>query len=95
MKNLQITADWILNNFSHTASCSGDGTVSIFCDFCDIKWNDLALEGITYEYGEEYQNEIGESEAEYYFNLTDIIEIAPTFYKKMMEINDSNANLKK
>jgi hypothetical protein len=30
MKNLQITADWILCNFSHTGSYPGDGTGSFF-----------------------------------------------------------------
>jgi hypothetical protein len=91
MKNLQITADWILCNFSHSASCKGDGTVSIFCDPDDIKWNTLALDGISYEYGEDEINEIGELEAEFYFRLIDIKKLAPKFYKKMMEINDANS----
>lgn len=90
MKKLQITADWILCNFSHTGSYPGDGTGSIFCDISDAKWNELALEGIPYEY-EEFENEIGEFEAEYHFKLDDVAEIAPIFYKKGIEINNSNA----
>ncbi len=89
MKNIEITADWILNNFHHTAYCLGLGdetTISIYCEYDDLKWNELALKGIPYEYNE-CENEIGEFQAEFHFELNDVAEIAPEFYKKGMEID--------
>lgn len=94
MKNLEITADWILNNFSHTGYYPGDGTASIFCDSSDLKWNKLALKGIPYDYSEVFENEIGEFQAEFHFELNDIAEIAPEFYKKGMEYNNINKEYK-
>jgi hypothetical protein len=90
MKILQITADWILSNFCNTVMCSGDGTVNIFCDSCDIKWIMLALDDIVYEYGEEV-DENGEFQAEFHFKLNDVAIIAPIFCKDKMEINNVNA----
>jgi hypothetical protein len=94
MKTLQITADWILNNFSHEGWYPGDGFGSIFCDFSDVKWIVLALENINFEFSEVTENEIGIYEAEFHFLLSDISSIAPDFYKEAMEINDANISRK-
>ncbi len=90
MKTIEITADWILENFHHTGCFPGDGTATIYCDEFDMKWNVLALNDVLYTYSENSENEIGEFEAEFYFQLKDIAEIAPIFYKKGMQINNSN-----
>ena len=91
MKNIEITADWILNNFHHTTYCLGLGdetTISIYCEYNDLKWNELALKGIPYKY-EECENEMGEFQCEFHFELNDVADIAPEFYKKGMEIDKS------
>lgn len=94
MKAIQITADWILSNFSHTGSYPGNETAIIYCDSQDIKWNILALEGITYEYSEVDQNEINEFEASFRFKLADIKDIAPQFYENAIGINNRNKQAK-
>jgi hypothetical protein len=94
MKNIQITADWILSNFHHTGGYHVDGTGTIYCDSDDIKWNVIALEGVLYEYSETDQNEVNEFEASFRFRLADIKEIAPKFYENAMDINNRNKQAK-
>ena len=86
MKNITITADWILNNFSESNFCCKDGWCSIKCSLSDAKWNILALQEIDFTY-----NEIKERDrhfAHIHFKIEPLKEIAPEFYSHMMEVNN-------
>lgn len=94
MKNITITADWILSLFHHTGWFPGDGSGSIYCDSSDFKWNQLVFESNDIQYEIiEYEDKHG-FEFEFKFIISDIKEIAPIFHAKCMEIHEANKNNK-
>lgn len=94
---IELTTDWILNNLT-TSNYSVNGDVLITCDGENYHWIILALNTLNIEYTndelfDEYDVEFEYPEYFFSFNLEDIKDKSPIFYKNMYELNERNSNI--
>ena len=88
MKKIEITADWILNNFPHSHTATGDlGLIEV--KYNDAKWIYLVFEqcGIDYEeaFYDEENDDIGIE-----FSVSDIEDICPKLYDSLFDCGVNN-----
>lgn len=58
MKNIEITAEWILSALTYLAEADGNGTIILMSDnLSDSQWIDLALDSIGVKYESDMNND--------------------------------------
>lgn len=98
MKKIEITAEWILENFPVSTYADGLGNVTIHTvNISDSNWIELALESMDIFYEtydtEDWENEI--FEIFYEFRLESIKDDCPNLYKEWLIMDMRNSAFKR
>lgn len=91
MKKIELTPEWLLDNFSHTLHCNGTDAL-IVSSIEESHWVKLAFDTLEIDYSDnEYFNEDNETfNTHFEFNLEDIKEECPNLYTNLKELGDKN-----
>lgn len=100
MKKIELTPEWLLENFHHTACTSDDFKSISYVTTDDYWWMKLGADALEIPYEEE-ENWLEDENGNYAgcdivftFKIEDLKEVCPNMYKKASELAESNRKLR-